>query len=186
MQASTSIKIQRTGHLVSRVCEEMASSRAQAVATLLLRVLALLLLIASLIIIAVNKVYTPFLKVEDPPNFTFRDVYAYRYVLSVAVIGCAYTLLVLPFAAIHVAQGKRIGRSGATTFIIFTDVLFSVLIATGAAAGLGLTVEFQRSQPHDGSDADNFYNLVDTSCGLMLAATVCMVIIVMISVNSLT
>ncbi|XP_062182128.1 CASP-like protein 4D1 [Phragmites australis] len=163
----------------------MASSeRALAVAALLLRVLTLLLLIASLIIIATDKIYSPFTDVEDPPNMTFRDFYAYRYVLSVAVIGCAYTLLVIPFAAIHVSQGKRIGHSRATSFLIFTDVVCAVLIATGAAAGLGLTVEFQRyPQNHD---FKNFLNLVDASCGLLLGATVCMVIMIMISVHSLT
>ena len=59
-----------------------------------------------------------------------------------------------------------------------------MLIATGAAAGLGLTVEVQRS-PHD-FDSKNFLNLVDVSCGLMLGATICMVIMIMISVHPLT
>jgi hypothetical protein len=39
----------------------------------------------------------------------------------------------------------------------------AVLIATGAAAGLGLTVEFQR-YPQD-SDFKIFLNFVDISCG---------------------
>ncbi|PUZ45160.1 hypothetical protein GQ55_8G200000 [Panicum hallii var. hallii] len=163
----------------------MASSeRGLAAASLLLRVLTLLLLIASLVIIVTNKVYAPFTDVVDPPNLTFRDFSAYRYVLSAAVIGCAYTLLVLPFAAIHVVQGKRFGRGRGIALIIFTDVVLAVLIATGAAAGLGLTVEFQRS-PQD-SDFKNFLNLVDVSCGLMLGATICMVIMIMISVHPLT
>jgi hypothetical protein len=47
----------------------------------------------------------------------------FRYVLSAAVIGSAYTLLVLPFAAIHVAQGRRIGRGRGIALLIFTDVV---------------------------------------------------------------
>ncbi|KAF8694495.1 hypothetical protein HU200_038240 [Digitaria exilis] len=161
------------------------SDRHHAVASLLLRILTLLLLIASIIVIVTNKIYAPFNIVVDPPNITFRDYYAYRYVLSAAVIGCAYNLLVLPFAAIHVAQGRRIiGRGHGLALLIFTDVVVSVLIATGAAAGLGLTVEYQR-YPQD-SDYKNFFNLVDVSCGLMLGATMCMVIMIMISVHSFT
>ncbi|KAJ1275809.1 hypothetical protein BS78_05G165200 [Paspalum vaginatum] len=165
----------------------MASSeRTHAAASLLVRILTLLLLIAALIILVTDKIYGPFGDVVSPPNITFRDFYAYRYVLSVAVIGCAYTLLLLPFAAIHVAQGRRVGRGRGIALLIFTDVVFAVLIATGAAAGLGLTVEIQRAAQDSSSDFKNFYNLVDVSCGLMLGATICMVIIIMISVHSLT
>jgi hypothetical protein len=57
----------------------MASSeRGLAAASLFLRVLTLLVLIASLIIIVTNKVYAPFTDVVDPPNLTFRDFSAYR------------------------------------------------------------------------------------------------------------
>lgn len=59
--------------------------------------------------------------------------------------------------------------------------VFAVLIATGAAAGLGLTVESQRFP--QAPDFSNFFKLVDVSCGLMLLATVCMVIIIMITVH---
>ncbi|CAD6256784.1 unnamed protein product [Miscanthus lutarioriparius] len=160
------------------------SERAAATASLLLRVLTLLLLVASIVILVTNKIYAPFRNVVDPPNITFRDFYAYRYVLSAAVIGGAYTLLVLPFAAIHVAQERRIGRDRrAIALLIFTDVVFAVLIATGAAAGLGLTVESQRFP--QGPDFANFFKLVDVSCGLMLVATLCMVIIIMVSVRSI-
>jgi hypothetical protein len=61
--------------------------------------------------------------------------------------------------------------------------VFAVLIATGAAAGLGLTVESQRFP--QGPDFTNFFKLVDVSCGLMLVATLCMVIIIMVSVRSI-
>lgn len=152
--------------------------RALAAVSLVLRVVTLLLLTASLVIIVTNKVYGPFSDVQDPPDFTFRDVYAYRsiyiyiyldlpisffsqlvvvvedqetravvhlililllslicfvffllrYVLSAAVIGCAYSLVVLPFAAIHVAQqGRKVGRGGARVLLIFTDAVSIML-----------------------------------------------------------
>ena len=76
-----SINLGRAGHKLTLVCKEMAaySERDLAAASLVLRVLTLLLLIASLIIMVTNKIYFgPFSAVEDPPNFTFRDRLAYR------------------------------------------------------------------------------------------------------------
>jgi len=64
-------------------------------------------------------------------NFKFVCILSllfFRYVVSAAVIGCAYTLLVLPFAVIHVAQGRKIGRGGATVLLIFTDVVSILLL----------------------------------------------------------
>jgi hypothetical protein len=56
------------------------------------------------------------------------SVFLLRYVLSAAVIGCAYSLVVLPFAAIHVAQqGRKIGRGGARVLLIFTDAVSIML-----------------------------------------------------------
>jgi hypothetical protein len=69
-------------------------------AVLILRLLTLGVLAASLALIAADKLNVD----SDPPQkYTFRDVYAYRYVLAVAVIGCAYTLLLLPLAAVSIA-----------------------------------------------------------------------------------
>ena len=77
----SSINLGRAGHKLTLVSKEMAafSERAIAAVSLVLRVLTLLLLIASLIIMVTNKIYFgPFSAVEDPPNFTFRDRLAYR------------------------------------------------------------------------------------------------------------
>jgi hypothetical protein len=64
--------------------------------------------------------------------------------------------------------------------------VFAILIATGAAAGLGLTVEtIQRLAKFMNSDSKKFLNMVDLSCGLMLGATVCMVFMITISAHSL-
>lgn len=64
-----------------------------------------------------------------------------RYVLAVAVIGCAYTLLQLPFAAVSIARGKSAanvdggGGVAAALVLVFADVVLVLLLATGAAAG---------------------------------------------------
>ena len=88
------------------------------------RVLALLFIAASVAIIATAKV-----RVQDPffdePDITFRDFYAYRYVLAAGVIGCAYNLLAISFSAINVAARKKMvgGSEGGTVLLICADVV---------------------------------------------------------------
>lgn len=63
----------------------------------------------------------------------------------------------------------------------------AVLVATGGAAGLGLTVEAQRRiGDFLDSGSRTFFNRVDISCGALLLASLCIVFIVMISSYSLT
>jgi hypothetical protein len=96
----------------------MARSHGLAVATLVLRIFALALLVASIVLIATAKIYQPFNpSLVAPPNFTFQDRYAYQYLLSAGVIGCAYTMLALVFAAINVARRKMVRGSEGVFFI---------------------------------------------------------------------
>ncbi|PUZ45163.1 hypothetical protein GQ55_8G200300 [Panicum hallii var. hallii] len=172
-------------------------------AVLILRLLTLALLAASLALIAADKLTVD----SDPPQrFTFKDVHAYRYVLAVAVVGCAYTLLHLPFAAASVARMKRlVAGSGseddvALLLIVCADVAFALLLAAGAAAGLGFTHDVKRY--FDGvvfrgaaggspevdrlhRDVDRFFDLAYASAGLMLAAAACTALMIMLSVYSL-
>ncbi|CAN6363124.1 unnamed protein product [Urochloa humidicola] len=186
----------------------MASKSAlPSAAILILRLLTLALLAASLALIAADK-----LTVDggDPPQkFTFRDVHAYRYLLAVAVVGCAYTLLLqLPLAAAAVARrNKRLAGAGAggedvtALLLTFADVAFALLLAAGAAAGLGFTHDVKRyfdgvvfvSGGGGGSpevdrlhrDVDRFFDMAYASAGLMVAAAACTAVIVVISVYSL-
>ncbi|KAM0892504.1 hypothetical protein ACQ4PT_025723 [Festuca glaucescens] len=167
----------------------MASSRrALPVATLALRILSLLFLIASVVIIATAKVQADD-TFFDEPDTTFKNVYAYRFVLAVGVIGCAYSLLAISFVAINLAGGKKMigGTEGGTVLLICADVVCAVLIAAGGAAGLGLTVEAQRlfGELLD-SSFKTFFNQADISSVALLLASLCVVAIVMLSVYSLT
>ncbi|CAO2149183.1 unnamed protein product [Urochloa humidicola] len=180
----------------------MASNKSAlpSAAILILRLLTLTLLAASLAVIAADKLTT-----DDPPQkFTFRDVHAYRYLLAVAVVGCAYTLLLqLPLAAVAVARRNKRGDDVAALLLaLFADVAFSMLLAAGAAAGLGFTHDVKRyfdgvvfgSGAGGGSspeverlhrDVDRFFDMAYASAGLMVAAAVCTAVIVVISVYSL-
>lgn len=168
-------------------------------AVLILRLLTLALLAASLAVIATDKLTIEGDAGDPPQKVTFKDVYAYRYVLAVAVIGCAYTLLQLPFAAVAIARRKPlVGEGVAALLLVFADVAFALLLAAGAAAGLGFTHDVKHYfdgvlDGTDGSpelarlnrDVDRFFNLAYVSAGLMLAAAVCTALIIMLSVHAL-
>ncbi|KAL6654115.1 hypothetical protein ACP70R_007580 [Stipagrostis hirtigluma subsp. patula] len=178
----------------------MATTKAAALpaaVVLALRLLTLALLAASLAVVATNKLD---IRTDDPPQkVTFRDVYAYRYLLAVAVVGCAYTLLQVPVAAVSVARrGRAVGGGGVALLLVSADVALALVLATGAAAGLGLTYDARRyfdGVLHDAAalpgvdrlhrDMDRFFNLAYASAGLMLAAAACMALMIMISVYAL-
>jgi len=161
----------------------------------------LILRLLTLALLAADK-----LNVDgDPPQrFTFKDVHAYRYVLAVAVLGCAYTLLHLPFAAVGVARRKRLAGGGGGSedvalLLVVADVAFALLLAAGAGAGLGFTHDAKRyfdgvefggtgGSPEDDRyqrDVDRFFDLASASAGLMLAAAACTALMIILSVYSL-
>ncbi|CAL4987596.1 unnamed protein product [Urochloa decumbens] len=195
----------------------MASNKAAlpSAAILILRLLTFALLAASLAAIAADKLTV--VDGDDPTQtlFTFRDVHAYRYLLAVAVVGIAYTLLLqLPLAAAAVAVARRNnnkrlagGGSGGShddvalaLLLVLADVAFALLLVAGAAAGLGFTNDVKRyfdgvvfadaggGEPEVDRlhwEVDRFFDMAYTSAGLMLAAAACTAVIVEISVYSL-
>jgi hypothetical protein len=59
----------------------------------------------------------------------------------------------------------------------------SVIIATGAAAGLGVAVQYQEINrlfldSPDGAHYKKFFDQVDASCALLLAAALCTLLII--------
>jgi hypothetical protein len=63
-------------------------------------------------------------------------------------------------------------------------------MATGAAAALGLVVQYQQINRSfldspAGADYKKFYDQVDASCGLLLVAALCTVVIIGMSAHSL-
>ncbi|KAK3118993.1 hypothetical protein QOZ80_9BG0712040 [Eleusine coracana subsp. coracana] len=177
----------------------MVSRAASPYVVLLLRLITLALLAASLAIIATDKFTDNSFPGVPPQKYTFKDVYAFRYLLAVAVIGCAYTLLQIPFAVVSIVRRKRVvgGTYNVALLLVFVDVVAALLLATGAAAGLGFTYDAKRyaDSLFDGveapelvrlhRDVNKFLALAFASSGLMLGAAVCVAITVMVCVYSL-
>ena len=60
--------------------------------------------------------------------------------------------------------------------------VFCALFSTGGAAGLGFVVDYQLHDKGAPIRTRRFLYMVDASCGLLLGAATCMVIMIMISV----
>lgn len=93
---------------------------------------------------------------------------------------------------IRIDVSEQSTRAGASAQV------FALLFATGAAAGFGFTYDVKRyaDSVYDSSlqtpaldklhrDVDRFLKLAYVSAGLMLLATACMALMIMISVYSL-
>ncbi|CAL9138818.1 unnamed protein product [Musa acuminata var. zebrina] len=175
-----------------------SSTKAGSITVLALRVFVFLFLLVSLVVIATDTVTVPDPDPDSESETTtlgFKDVIAYRYVFSVAVIGCVYTLLQLPFAALNTISGKKfIGRNTFPLYIFF-DLVFSLLFASGVGAGFGITVDLKRhldkafrgddGESSDTNDIDKALDLVHVSTGFVLVATVCMAFIILTSTFAL-
>ncbi|KAL3523805.1 hypothetical protein ACH5RR_016639 [Cinchona calisaya] len=121
------------------------------VIALVVRLLTFVFLLISLIIITTDTVtYDDGFGLELEAKF--NDFYAYRYMLSSIVIGFTYTLVQIAFTIFQVSTGNRVG--GDTNMAMFHldfygDKVISYMLATGAAAGFGLTVDLNRFARND-------------------------------------
>ncbi|KAJ9160108.1 hypothetical protein P3X46_025539 [Hevea brasiliensis] len=117
-------------------------SMASRMSALVLRVLTFIFLLASLIILTTNTATLEVDLVEVKVHF--KDVYAYRYMVAAIVIGFAYTILQMAFTLYHVATGNRaMSDDGSLVFDFYGDKVISYVLATGAAAGFGVTKDMK-------------------------------------------
>ncbi|XP_010554985.1 PREDICTED: CASP-like protein 4D2 [Tarenaya hassleriana] len=111
----------------------------RAVLVLLLRVLTAVFLLVSVIVLGTNT--STFEIGRLSVKFEFKDVYAYRYMLSVAVIGLAYAVTQLFFSIFQFATGKINPFNYQLDF--YGDKIMSCFLATGSAAGFGVTKDLK-------------------------------------------
>ncbi|KAL7110891.1 hypothetical protein ACP275_05G054400 [Erythranthe tilingii] len=80
-------------------------------------------------------------------SIRFNDIYAYRYGLSTAVIGMAYTLLQLGYSIYQVMSGKRLTVNHPTLVVyeFVGDKVILSLIATGVGAIFGATLDLMNN-----------------------------------------
>ncbi|PQQ09042.1 CASP-like protein 4D1 [Prunus yedoensis var. nudiflora] len=122
------------------------SSVSSRLASLILRIIAFILLLISLIVLGTNTMEI------NQSKLRFQDIYAYRYMLSTIVIGTAYSLLQLALSIQNVVSGQ----DGILLLNFFGDKLISYLLASGTGAGFAITVDTKRL-----TDADPVFELID-------------------------
>ncbi|RVW34605.1 CASP-like protein 4D1 [Vitis vinifera] len=170
---------------------QSSGSKALAITSLVVRLLTLIFLLASLIVIATESAT---MKIDfTEVKIRFKNVYSYRYMVSVTVIGLAYTFLQIPFAVHYACTGKRLGaHDGLLKFEFFGDKVISYLLATGVGAAFGATFDLKKNLDdlerlvrrmniygsallfsEIRSKLDDFFNLAYVSAGLLLLGFLC-------------
>ncbi|KDP38184.1 hypothetical protein JCGZ_04827 [Jatropha curcas] len=121
-------------------------SKALPITTLILRVFAMLLLLTSVIILATDSATFKALLSSQEVTMRLKYIYSYRYMLSAAVIGIAYTFFQLPFAIYHISTGKRLIKNvAAIYFDFFSDKVILCFLASGVGAGFGATYDLKEN-----------------------------------------
>jgi len=126
------------------------------------------------------------------------DIMAFRYVLSAAAIGAAYSTIQLPFNIYYARTNKRLIRHGCMPkFDFYSDKVVTLVLASGVGAGFAAAVELRKafkllltvialSQLATGDDStsvpdigefNDFFEKAIISSGILLVATVCMAVV---------
>ncbi|XP_073290835.1 CASP-like protein PIMP1 [Primulina huaijiensis] len=137
------------------------------VVALAARMITFICLLVSAVVMVTNKI--------DAESIKFSDFYVYRYMLAAAVIGIAYTLLQAALTLLHVLTGNKIGGDGLRTVDFFGDKVVSYLLATGAAACFGFTVDLKRLNDASenvagiigNTDTDKFLNKANAAAAVL-------------------
>ncbi|CAL5442170.1 unnamed protein product [Camellia sinensis] len=187
------------------------SKKSIANSTLVLRIFTLIILAASVVVMATDN-----FKLSDGSKTSFKDIIAYsespkqspalevaaqwwlmvvvgiqidRFVITTGVIGFVYTTLQLPFAIYYVCTEKRLDCL--PEFDFYGDKIISFLLATGVGAGFAVTHELKRIiQPifddYKGLDEQesktiSFLNRGYIATGILFAGFICMAILSILS-----
>ncbi|XP_010534670.1 PREDICTED: CASP-like protein 4D2 [Tarenaya hassleriana] len=149
-----------------------------AVLVLLLRLLTAAFLVVSVIVLGTNS--GTFEISGLAAKVRFKDVYAYRYMLSAGVIGLVYSVIQLFFSISQFATGKINPINFQLDF--YGDKIMSYFLATGSAAGFGVTKDLKAALlafvTFDSTDpVDKFFGKAYASASLLLLAFVCLAVL---------
>ncbi|XP_004492135.1 CASP-like protein 4D1 [Cicer arietinum] len=144
-----------------------SSSAASRTVLLLLRVLTFVFLLIALILVAIDKetVESSIGEIE----IKFKDIHAYRYMISTIVIGFAYNLLQLALSIFPVVSGNRVlTGNGGYMFDFFGDKIISYFLLSGSAAGFGASEDMHRLFKAQDLPLNSFFEKGNASAGLLL------------------
>ncbi|KAM3732324.1 hypothetical protein ACB098_11G051500 [Castanea mollissima] len=139
----------------------MALRKSQ-VAILTLRGLSLLFLLLSLIILITNK------NTEADSKHYWKKLCSYSFMFGISVTGIGYTLLqTVTFVAFRIVMENDKG----VLFEFYGDKAISYLLATAAAAGIGVSIDLKNY--NNGHYKSRYFDMGFVSAGCLLLAFVC-------------
>ncbi|KAL2512715.1 CASP-like protein 4D1 [Abeliophyllum distichum] len=124
--------------------QEASASSLMAIIALILRIITWVsLIVSTIIIVTTNATFGgPYQTVE----INFNDIYAYRYVLAVNVLGLVYTKLQLPSSIRLVISGKPLWKNpGFLMYDFLGDKVLLSLLASGVGAAFGATLDLKKN-----------------------------------------
>ncbi|XP_009610514.1 CASP-like protein 4D1 [Nicotiana tomentosiformis] len=150
------------------------SSNKMPLFTLLARVITLAACVISLIVLQNNEITWMYNGMEGG-KFNYEGYSSYRYMFGVLVAGIIYTIWHIPFAAYYLVAKKRlVDHQGFRMFEFFGDKIILAVLATGAGAALGATVELSKAHFPDyySKQMHNFLSVMYAPSALLVAAFV--------------
>ncbi|KAI3453217.1 hypothetical protein Pfo_009880 [Paulownia fortunei] len=134
------------------------------VTTLTARVVTLASLIVSVAVLKTNNV-----TFDNGYVLTYKDFRSYKYMFYVTVFGIGYTLLQIPFAIYYVRKKKHLINSfGFLKFDFYADKIMAFLLATGAGAAFGATLDMKKYTGDSNSKIQDFLTMVYIPAAFLL------------------
>ncbi|KAE7996795.1 hypothetical protein FH972_001486 [Carpinus fangiana] len=141
--------------------------------TLSLRGLSVLFLIASTILLIVDK------HSNDYGGINYTYFFSYKYMFGTGVIGIAYNFLqIISFAICRMLMDNDSDVYSLIEF--YGDKAVSYILATGAAAGFGAIIDLKKIKLYD-ADLTGFFNIGYASALLLFLAFLCTAILSILS-----
>ncbi|AES78116.1 hypothetical protein MtrunA17_Chr7g0223331 [Medicago truncatula] len=141
-----------------------SSSTVSRTVLLLLRVLTFVFLLIAFIVIVLTKE-----TLDGESELKFKDIHAYRYMLSTIVIGFAYNCLQMALSIFSVVSGNRVLNGGAGyKFDFYGDKIISYFLLSGSAAGFGASEDLHRFFKANDLPLNSFFGKANASASLLL------------------
>ncbi|KAL1823595.1 hypothetical protein ACET3Z_010373 [Daucus carota] len=156
------------------------ASLSNAKTSLVLRILTLLLLLASVILLATCTIPD----FNHDFNDRFNVLLTYRYVFSIDILGGLYSLIQIIFGMYYFYTGSRWIQNGCLpNFDLYGDMVINFLLATASGAGFAVTYEINKNVVIDvGFGGRTKYpNQLYVSIGLLFLGSICMAILSVLS-----
>ncbi|XP_058739380.1 CASP-like protein 4D1 [Vicia villosa] len=151
----------------SAIASAPSSSTVSRTVVLVLRVLTFVFLLIALIVLVLTNETS---ETDDgETEIKFKDIHAYRYMISTIVIGFAYNLLQMALSIFTLVSGSRVlNGNGGYMFDFFGDKIMSYFLLSGSAAGFGASEDLHRFFKAAELPLNSFFGKANASASLLL------------------